>query len=330
MLLRKSPLLLALAVAFTFCACDSSTSASTTQEEIDSSTSGEKVPDSSESNSPNNGGKDGSSASNSNPGSTNSGNTNVNSSSSKNTDFTLDGKLNEKQAKVLEMLKDFVSTDEETKELTESCTDGEKATEVLLGQTIELTCVYESWVPTDGMKEFFENLDPSIQGMILENTGMTKEEMESFIDFMSTFDPSNNDFGVTCNGEINDDEWEASGSGIMGGLPVNFTGHITFNGSTMTSVTSGAFDMDSESNCKTILKANEDDEEEEDDSESTALYGEITDKSISCDGKYLVQTETRVKENVSESERAAAYEDAVGECKDYRDGKITFEELMEY
>ena len=326
MLSKKFPLLPALALAFAFCACDSSTSATTQLEEIDSSASGEKVPGSSDSTKPDKGNTENSSDSKTNPGSTNSGKTNSSSSKAVN---TLDGNLTEQQAELIDMLKEFAAGNDETKKLTESCEDGDKTTQEIMNQPIEFTCMFESWVPTDGMKEFFENLDPSIQGMILENTGMTKEEMESFIDFMSTFDPSNNDFGVTCNGEINDDEWEASGSGIMGGLPVNFTGHITFNGSTMTSVTSGAFDVGSESNCKSILKANEDDEEEEDDSESTALYGEITDKSVSCDGKYLVQTETRVKENVSESERAAAYEDAVGECKDYRDGKITFEELME-
>jgi hypothetical protein len=38
--------------------------------------------------------------------------------------------------------------------------------------------------------------------------------------------------------------------------------------------------------------------------------------------------EKRVKQNVSSAERASLYKEMVGECKDYRDGKISFEELM--
>jgi len=340
MLSKKLPLLLSLAVAFTFCACDSSTSASTNQEEIDSSTSGEKVPGSSDSTTPDEGGTESSSASNGNTNSgntdsgdtdssdTNSGDTNVNSSDSKKTDYTLDGQLNERQAKVLEKLKDFVSTNEESKELTESCTDGEKATEVLLGQTIEFTCVYESWVPTSGMKEFFESLDPSVQGMILENTGMTEEELNDFIDFIANLDPTKNDIGVTCEGELNDNSWHVSLQGLIDGvLPVLAEGTTTFDGTTMTTSQSLSMDLYSEALCNKFIQDNADDEEDDDDPDY--IYGVVTYKVASCRGQYYVEYETKVKEDVSDNDRADVYKDMVQSCKDYRDGKITFEELME-
>ena len=325
MLLKKLPLFLALAAAFTFCACDSSTSATSSQEEIDSSASGEKVPGSSESTSPDNGGKDGSSASNSNPGNTDSGNTN--SSDSKG-DNSLDGNLTENQAKLVNMLKEYASGNEDTKKLTESCQDGDKTTQEIMEQTVEFTCMYESWVPTSGMRDLIENMDPTTKTMLLVSTGMTEEEINAFIDFIENLDPTNNDIGVTCEGEIDDNTWHVTVNGVMTGMPVKMEATTTFDGSTMVTNQSMTMDFGSEAMCKKILLYNDDEEEDEEDPEF--LYGKTISKEESCDGQYYVEKETQTKEITSNSDRAEVYKDMVQSCKDYRDGKITFDELMEF
>lgn len=320
MFLKKLPLLLALAVAFTFCACDSSTSATSSQEEIDSSTSGEKVPGSSESTSPDNGGKEGSSASKTNPGSTNS-------SDSKG-DNAFEENLTENQAKLVNTLKEFASGNEETKKLTESCQDGEKTSQEIMDQPVEFSCMYETWVPTSGMKELVENMDPTMKTMVLASANMTEEELYAFIDFMENLDPTKNDIGVTCEGEISDNTWHVTVNGIMTGMPVKMEATTSFNGSTMITNQTMTMDFGSEAMCKKILLSNDDEEEDEEDPEY--LYGKTISKEESCDGQYYVEKETQTKEITSDSDRAEVYKDMVQSCRDYRDGKITFDELMEY
>ena len=56
---------------------------------------------------------------------------------------------------------------------------------------------------------------------------------------------------------------------------------------------------------------------------------QIVEDVYRCEGSKMVHSEKRTKDNVSADERAAAYADLVGKCKDYRDGKITFEEFIE-
>ncbi|WP_295680689.1 hypothetical protein [uncultured Fibrobacter sp.] len=47
-----------------------------------------------------------------------------------------------------------------------------------------------------------------------------------------------------------------------------------------------------------------------------------------CEGSRMVQVEKLVKKNVTDESRTLVYKEMVGKCKDYRDGKITYEELM--
>jgi len=234
MLSKKLPLLLALALAFTFYACESSTSATTEMEEIDSSASGEKVPGSSDSKG-DKGNTENSSDSKTNPGSTNSGKTNSSSSKAVN---TLDGNLTEQQAELIDMLKEFAAGNEETKKLTESCKDGDKTTQEVMGQSLGFTCMYESWVPTSGMKELVENLDPTIQTMILTSTGMTMEELIELTNFLSSLAPA------TPNVDVNSDS-TSNNSGTSQNAPHNNTDSTAHNAPDTTANNSGNNNTDS-------------------------------------------------------------------------------------
>ena len=63
------------------------------------------------------------------------------------------------------------------------------------------------------------------------------------------------------------------------------------------------------------------------DPEADAIYGPIVGESeMRCEGSILILNETRVKTNVTDADREAAYNDTMTECKDLRDGKISIED----
>ena len=172
MLAKRTPLLIFIASAVAFFACDSSSSASTELAEIGSSSS-QQVPATSE----------------------NSSSSIADTTSSGMKFNTLNGLLTEKQAEADEIIKSFASTDDEFKDLADSCEDGAKTSREVQGHTVEFTCAYESWVPTSGLKELFESMDPTMQGMLLAFTGMTEEEINALLDTLSSLsnqEPQNN------------------------------------------------------------------------------------------------------------------------------------------
>ena len=96
----------------------------------------------------------------------------------------------------------------------------------------------------------------------------------------------------------------------------------------MTSVERMGMNMFTEAACNRFFASIDEDEEDEDDEEDEEIYGTVVESRVYCNGTIFTTEEKRIKENVSDAERASAYKETVGECKDYRDGKISFEELM--
>ena len=84
-----------------------------------------------------------------------------------------------------------------------------------------------------------------------------------------------------------------------------------------------AMDVGTASACRGMLAAEEDSEDEDDE-----LYGTVVSSVTKCNGSKLTLVEQTRRENVTPAERAAIYEDMIGECKAYLAGQITFEELM--
>ena len=160
---KKALLLIVIASAAAFFACDSSSSVSTEQEEIGSSNS-QQVPASNEE----------------------SSSSIVDSSSTSMKFNTLNGLLTDKQAEAVEIIKSFANTNDEFKDLADSCEDGAKSSKEVQGQIVEFTCSCGTWVPTSGLDELFESMDPATQGMLLAFTGMTEEEIRELLNILSS------------------------------------------------------------------------------------------------------------------------------------------------
>lgn len=211
----------------------------------------------------------------------------------------------------------------------EDCKSGETKTEYVLGEELGYTCWMDGmWIPTSGVAQLIEKLPPEILDPALEQAGMTKEEFIELIDVLSKLDVTKNELNVLCEGEVNDNAWKVYGTGAMGGVDYILDGNVTFEGSTMTSVEKMGMNMFTEAACNGFFASIDEDEEDEDDEEDEEIYGTVVESRVYCNGTIFTTEEKRVKENVTAAERESLYKEMVGECKDYRDGKISFEDLM--
>ena len=131
---------------------------------------------------------------------------------------------------------------------------------------------------------------------------------------------------VTCTGEISDNEWVAHIDISTQGMTTITESAISFEGTTMTTKNTSRTDMVMESMCDAFMQIS-DMGEMADDPEADAIYGPIVGESeMRCEGSILILNETRVKTNVTDADREAAYNDTMTECKDLRDGKISIED----
>lgn len=211
----------------------------------------------------------------------------------------------------------------------EDCKSGETKTEYVLGEELGYTCWMDGmWIPTSGVAQLIEKVPPEVLNSALEQTGLTKEEFIELLDVITKLDVTKNELGVTCEGEVESDAWKIHGTGTMSGVDYTLDGDVTFEGSTMTSVERMGMNMFTEAACKGFLASVDEDEEDEDDEDDAEIYGAVVESREYCNGTFFTTVEKRVKQNVSSAERAFLYKEMVGECKDYRDGKISFEELM--
>jgi hypothetical protein len=211
----------------------------------------------------------------------------------------------------------------------EDCKSGETKTEYVLGEELGYTCWMDGmWIPTSGVAQLIEKLPPEILDPALEQTGLTKEEFIELLDVITKLDVTKNELGVTCEGEVESDAWKIHGTGTMSGVDYTLDGDVTFEGSTMTSVERMGMNMFTEAACNGFFASIDEDEEDEDDEEDEEIYGTVVESRVYCSGAVFTTEEKRVKENVTAAERESLYKEMVGECKDYRDGKISFEDLM--
>ena len=131
---------------------------------------------------------------------------------------------------------------------------------------------------------------------------------------------------ISCTGEISDNEWVAHIDISTQGMTTITESAISFEGTTMTTKNTSRTDMVMESMCDAFMQIS-DMGEMADDPEADAIYGPIVGESeMRCDGSILILNETRVKTNVTDADREAAYNDTMTECKDLRDGKISIED----
>ena len=247
------------------------------------------------------------------------------------------GSLNPEQQEALEGLQEKIGTLSGDSDFTKNCEDGAVKLGSIMGQEVAYTCWSGVWLPTSGFDKVLESLSQESLEMVANLAGVTAEELMELVKFFSSLDLADSKIDVTCEGDVEDDSWKVLGSGKFLGSAVTLDGAVTFSGGSMTTVIHEEMDMGTEKACKSFLSASkEDDEEDEDDEDelaeeekATRLHGEKTDEEELCDGSKWVNSETRVKKNVSSEERSAAYADLIGKCKDYRDGKITVEEFLE-
>ena len=242
--------------------------------------------------------------------------------------------LTEEQVSLLNIFEDVVKkgkgeTSDGGTSNEEDCKSGETKTEYVLGEELGYTCWMDGmWIPTSGVAQLIEKLPPEILDPALEQTGLTKEEFIELIDVLSKLDVTKNELNVLCEGEVNDNAWKVYGTGTMGGVDYILDGNVTFEGSTMTSVEKMGMNMFTEAACNGFFASIDEDEEDEDDEEDEEIYGTVVESRVYCNGTIFTTEEKRVKENVTAAERESLYKEMVGECKDYRDGKISFEDLM--
>ena len=129
---------------------------------------------------------------------------------------------------------------------------------------------------------------------------------------------------ITCTGEISDNEWVAHIDISTQGMTTITESAISFEGTTMTTKNTSRTDMVMESMCDAFMQISD---MGENDPEADAIYGPIVGESeMRCEGSILILNETRVKTNVTDADREAAYNDTMTECKDLRDGKISIED----
>lgn len=320
----------AFAVSFALTACDSGSSSTKPNESvIDQPDSGLEQHAS-----------DTEKTSNSSEGAADEGETHVNGATNEETNHTNNSSninLNEMMTpEQLRLLRAFEAkmgdSDDSGKKFSEilnngSCQDGDVQSAVYLGQNVQWTCIYEEWVPTSGFDKVVEAIPSETLNEILAESGLTKEELLAMIDFMSKMDVSKNDAAVVCDGELTDNFWKISMTGNFAGAEFLTKGDVTFEGDSMVTNSTMEMDLGTEATCKAYMNTDDDDDEDEDILDKE-IYGDVVKSETKCNGSRMVQVEKSVKKNVTEESRKRAYENMLGKCKDYRDGKITYEELM--
>lgn len=210
------------------------------------------------------------------------------------------------------------------------CQNGDVKTSVVRGQDVHWTCIYGDWIPTSGFDKVIESLSPEELAIATTNTGLTKEQLKAMFEFLSQIDVSKDSAEMYCEGELTDNFWKLNMTGTFAGYDFLMKGDVTFEGDSMVTNRTTEMEMGTESACQAYLNARDD--EDEDDDEEAALdkmrYGDIVETNSSCKGSRMVMTDKMVNKNVTDESRTSAYEDMIVQCKDYRDGKISFEDLM--
>jgi putative sterol carrier protein len=197
-----------------------------------------------------------------------------------------------------------------------------------MGQNVQWTCIYEEWVPTSGFDKVINAMPEDELNEILAESGLTKEDVLAMLNFLSNMDVSKNDAEVVCEGELTDNFWKINMTGSFAGVEFLMKGDVTFEGDSMITNSTMEMDWGTEATCKAYMNTEDDDEDDEDAALDKELYGDVVKTETKCNGSRMVQMDKLVKKNVTDAARKAAYDDMLGKCKDYRDGKISYEELM--
>ena len=230
------------------------------------------------------------------------------------------------QKMMLRVLEDKLSEADPNFVIEETCQTGAVKKTFALGQEITFTCMFEDWIPTEGLDKVYALIPDEYLKPELDRLGITREDLLAVITMLSNLDPNNNSLDIICEGELNGSYWKIVGTGVFNGLTTTIDGDLTFDGNNFIMNQNIAMDVGTASACRGMLAAEEDSEDEED--EDDELYGTVVSSVTKCNGSKLTLVEQTRRENVTPAERAAIYEDMIGECKAYLAGQITFEELM--
>lgn len=230
------------------------------------------------------------------------------------------------QKMMLRVLEDKLSEADPNFVIEETCQTGAVKKTFALGQEITFTCMFEDWIPTEGLDKVYALIPDEYLKPELDRLGITREDLLAVITMLSNLDPNNNSLDVICEGELNGSYWKIVGTGVFNGLTTTIDGDLTFDGNNFIMNRNIAMDVGTASACRGMLAAEEDSEDEED--EDDELYGTVVSSVTKCNGSKLTLVEQTRRENVTPAERVAIYEDMIGECKAYLAGQITFEELM--
>jgi hypothetical protein len=252
----------------------------------------------------------------------NSGEKDVNSSASTPVESAV---LTSEQMMMLKALEEKLGEADPSFEIEKNCQTGAVKTVPILEQEVTFTCMFEDWIPTEGLDKVYALIPDEILQPELDKLGIIRDELMVFIDLLSKLDPSKNSLDVLCEGEPDGDYWELAGTGIFNGLETSIRGNLTFDGSGFTMNRRMSVEIGSVSGCNTMLALAEEDEEFDDDAD---IYGTIVRSKYRCDGGALVYEEQTRRENVTQTDRAEVYADMIGKCKAYLAGEITFEEMM--
>jgi len=206
------------------------------------------------------------------------------------------------------------------------CENGEVQTGVCMGQNVQWTCLYGDWIPTAGFDKVIEAIPSEDLNEALAGSGLTKEDLLAMLNMLSNMDASKSNADVVCEGDLTDNFWNMNMTGSFAGIDFLLKGDVTFEGDSMITNSVMETDYGSESLCKSYL--NTDDDEDDEDDLDKELYGDVVKSESKCNGSRLVQVEKLVKKGVTDASRKSVYDEMIGPCKDYRDGKISFEELM--
>ena len=206
------------------------------------------------------------------------------------------------------------------------CENGEVQTGVCMGQNVQWTCLYGDWIPTAGFDKVIEAIPSEDLNDALAGSGLTKEDLLAMLNMLSNMDASKSNADVVCDGDLTDNFWKMNMTGSFAGIDFLMKGDVTFEGDSMITNSTMEMDYGSESLCESYL--NTDDDEDDEDDLDKELYGDVVKSESKCNGSRLVQVEKLVKKGVTDASRKSVYDEMIGPCKDYRDGKISFEELM--
>ena len=232
--------------------------------------------------------------------------------------------LTSEQMAMLKVLEDKLGEADPNFVIENSCQTGAVKKVTVWGQEVTFTCMFEDWIPTAGLDKVYAQIPDEDLQPELERLGITRDDLMAVITMLSNLDPNNNSLDIICEGEPDGDYWKLVGTGVFNGLTATIDGNLTFDGNNYIMNRNISMDVGSESACKGMLAAEEDGEDDDGDE----LYGTVISSVTKCDGSKLVLVEQTRRENVTSAERAVVYDDMIGQCKAYLAGQITFEELM--